>query len=1045
MFHPILLPVLPLLALLTLPSLSLQAQDAADTSKKIVEAYDNNRFEEAAKLAQAFIQATPQSPNLPSAYLLLARSQYNLTQWAPSIATYTKLLTLSKEKDVVEESAYYIIQAYSAQSSASPEKSAERTKSLTEALSRIPTFLKDYPESKSRGEIRLLQARLHIQESNFAEASKDLDAARTEDKEKELLEEIDYLQGYAEAQRARQLLADFKKSEGEAALARAAQIYSRIANGPNPALALEANLQLASIDLSAGRLPEAMIRLRAIPGRDELISLLEAKLAPLRAEITGQGTPAPEKLRRVQKAQQKIEEVRNRPDLSGQALFQLGQAFLQSRKYDEARLVFRQVVQYGPPDIAPTAEQQVILTFALQGRTSDADRLVADYQKKYPDQKGVAGLVDYLVGYALLDDAQYADAIKRLKSAQEKGVDPRYADEIPRFIASAYQKNGQGAEAIKYYESFLADVKAGKIKVSDESKEQTQLAYASALISEKKIPEGIAQLTQLISSATTPAIQEDASLRLAYALRASKKLPEAAAAFAKFASTYPKSANLGNALLARGDTLLEDKKAEEALAAWKSTATQLSGSPAGLDAYERIWRAYAKEKKKDLMLAAQEDQFRAYAKDPRNIAAYLARGASFAEEKDESQAIQAYRRAFELFKELFPDPKVSPPPVAISDLAYSALEKSSDLELASAKALGNYASLADDGKKKWKESIQRSIDFLRQSILGISSAKVSPVLSKLVSLSLFRFQSGEAPVEDCLQPFRDLAGQASSQPGLVAQILFAQASVPFEAGQSTLALRLYQEAYKQSLATKVSLDWKDLQRFANALLAAGQGEEARPVFERIRKEFPAKVGTKDPRQYAQAAALFGLGQIDFQANRKAEAEKFFAELTRDYPWSDKVQEANYLRAQALAEAGKFDGTKKEPAAFELWTGIIESSNASNEMKAKSMLAFGGALESLAAKKLSSPVLDQGVGKPPLDPLDLAVSYYQKIDLYYDNLPELSGQGLLRAAKIRRSQGKNDESRKLVTSLLSKYPTSSVTTQASELLQSLPAASAPAAP
>ena len=158
MFHPILLPVLPLLALLILPSLSLQAQDAADTSKKIVEAYDNNRFEEAAKLAQAFIQATPQSPNLPSAYLLLARSQYNLTQWAPSIAAYTKLLTLSKERDVVEESAYYIIQAYSAQSSASPEKSAERNKSLTEALSRIPAFLKDYPESKSRGEIRLLQA-----------------------------------------------------------------------------------------------------------------------------------------------------------------------------------------------------------------------------------------------------------------------------------------------------------------------------------------------------------------------------------------------------------------------------------------------------------------------------------------------------------------------------------------------------------------------------------------------------------------------------------------------------------------------------------------------------------------------------------------------------------------------------------------------------------------------------------------------------------------------------------------------------------------------
>jgi outer membrane protein assembly factor BamD (BamD/ComL family) len=1037
--------LLTLSLLLLLPALPLHAEDAADATKRIVEAYDNSRFEEAAKLAQAFIQSFPQSPNLSSAYLLLARSQYNLSQWTPAITAYRKLQTLSKEKDVLEEASYYILQSLVAQGNASPEKSAERKKNLSEALTLIAAFPKEFPDSKSLAEIRLLQARIHIQEGAFAEASQDLDAARTADKEKELAEDIDYLQGYAEAQRARQLLADFKKADGEAALARAGQIYARIANGTNPALALEANLQLASLDLAAGRIPEGITRLRAIPGKEELISLLEAKLAPLRAEITGQGTPSPEKLRRVQKAQQKIEEVRNRPDLSGQALLQLGQSYLQTRGYDEGRIVFRQVARFGSPDLVPTAEQQIILTYALQGRTSDADRLVAEYQKKYPDQKGVAGLVDYLVGFALLEEGKYEDSIKRLKAAQGKGVDPRYADEIPRFIASAYQKNGQGAEAIKYYESFLSDVKAGKIKVSDESKEQTQLAYASTLISEKKFPEGVTQFTQLSTSATTPSIREDASLRLAYALRSSKKLSEAAAAFAKFATDYPKSSNLGNALLIRGDTLLEDKKPEEAMAAWKTTATQLTGAPAGLDAYERIWRFYAKDKKKDLMLAAQEDQFRAYPKDPRNIGAYLARGASFADEKDESQAIQAYRRAFELFKELFPDPKVSPPPVAISDLAYSALEKSSDLELASAKALGNYASLADDGKKKWKDSIQRSIDFLRQSILGISTAKVSPVLSKLVSLSLYRFQSGEAPVEECLQPFRDLAGEASAQPGLVAQILFAQASVPFEAGQTTLALRLYQEAYKQSLATKVSLDWRDLQRFANALLAAGQGEEARPVFERIRKEFPAKVGTKDPRQHAQAAALFGLGQIDFQANRKAEAEKYFAELTRDYPWSDKVQEAYYLRAQALAEAGKYDGTKKDPAAFELWIGIIESGTATNEMKAKSMLAFGQALESLAAKKLSSPQLEQAVGKPPLDPLDLAVSYYQKIDLYYDNLPELSGQGLLRAAKIRRAQQKNDDARKIVTSLLCKYPTSSVTSEASELLQSLPAASAAPAP
>ena len=120
--------------------------------------------------------------------------------------------SVSKEKDVLEEAAYYIIQSLAAQAGAAPEKSAERKKSTAETLTLITAFPKEFPESKSLGEIRLLQARLHIQEGAFAEASQDLDAARTSDKEKELTEDIDYLQAYAEAQRARQLLADFKKN-----------------------------------------------------------------------------------------------------------------------------------------------------------------------------------------------------------------------------------------------------------------------------------------------------------------------------------------------------------------------------------------------------------------------------------------------------------------------------------------------------------------------------------------------------------------------------------------------------------------------------------------------------------------------------------------------------------------------------------------------------------------------------------------------------------------------------------------------------------------
>ena len=78
-------------ALLAISLSPLSAQEGAEAAKKIVEAYDNQRYDEVVKLSEAFIKATPQSLNISSAYLLLARSQYNIYQWAPAVAAYRKV------------------------------------------------------------------------------------------------------------------------------------------------------------------------------------------------------------------------------------------------------------------------------------------------------------------------------------------------------------------------------------------------------------------------------------------------------------------------------------------------------------------------------------------------------------------------------------------------------------------------------------------------------------------------------------------------------------------------------------------------------------------------------------------------------------------------------------------------------------------------------------------------------------------------------------------------------------------------------------------
>jgi len=581
------------------------AQDAAEAAKKILEAYNAGKYEESAKLAADFIKANSQSPNLPSAYLLQARSLYNLSKWPEAIAAYGKVASTATEQDVKEEAAYFIAQCAASQADAAPDKSAERKKGLEDAIQKIAAFLKDHPESSSRAEAFLLQSRLNLLLGKYAESSQALDEARKADKDKAYADDIDYMQAFAEARRADELLADFKKTEAEAALARAGQIYSKLASSGSPALAAEATLQLAGLDLASRRYEEAIARLRTVPGKDELIAKLEANLAPLRAEVARDTTPSPEKLKKIQREQKKIEEVRSRPDFAAQALLQLGTAFRLTRRYDEARLVFRHVARYGGKDLAGPAEQQIILTYALQGRTGEADKKLEEYRQKYPDQKGIAGLVDYLVGRALLEDGKTDEAIKRLESAQEKAAGERFADEIPRFIASAYQKAGKGEEALKFYDKFLSEVKAGKRKVSDESLESTQLLYAGTLIKEKKVPEGVAKLKELITSAKTASIKEDAELQLGYALRTAQQPAEAAEVFAKFVTTYPESENLGAALLARGDALVEAKKTEEAVAAWKDVIAKRKDSPVAVEASERIWRMYLREKKNDLMLAAQ--------------------------------------------------------------------------------------------------------------------------------------------------------------------------------------------------------------------------------------------------------------------------------------------------------------------------------------------------------------------------------------------------------------------------------------------------------
>ena len=105
-----------------------------DLTKKICEAYEAGRFEETIKLGNEFIQISPNSPNLPSAYLLIARSQYNLGKWTEAIDAYRKAQATSTDNDVKEEASNFILKATTAQAKTASKTAPEQNNTVSTSL-----------------------------------------------------------------------------------------------------------------------------------------------------------------------------------------------------------------------------------------------------------------------------------------------------------------------------------------------------------------------------------------------------------------------------------------------------------------------------------------------------------------------------------------------------------------------------------------------------------------------------------------------------------------------------------------------------------------------------------------------------------------------------------------------------------------------------------------------------------------------------------------------------------------------------------------------
>jgi TolA-binding protein len=358
-------------------------------------------------------------------------------------------------------------------------------------------------------------------------------------------------------------------------------------------------------------------------------------------------------------------------------------------------------------------------------------------------------------------------------------------------------------------------------------------------------------------------------------------------------------------------------------------------------------------------------------------------------------------------------------------MAAAALYKTAELWRQLAVSQGQYASLDAGQKADWSKSVTASIA-AAESVIGKfpDSDQVGQALNILLEDQQMLVDAQIKQPGDTDQYFHDLAGKFATNPALQSRILFTLGTFTYQKAPDA-GLAAMRAAYNPTMKYAPS----DLDLYGKALLDRALADDAFAVYQKIAADYPLPAGTTPGQatpaiQEAQATALFGMATVLQKQNKVDAAGKLYAQLKASYPWSPRVAEANFGIAQSLADQQKFDDASK------LLVPIVSSRTATAALRARAFLLIG---DIQAAKGNTAAAIDS----------------YMKTAVFFSGVPDAAAEGLWRGAQMLVRQAaalteqstpkKSEQIAKAVTALkniISKYPNSTLVTQAEELLRTL---------
>jgi TolA-binding protein len=577
---------------------------------------------------------------------------------------------------------------------------------------------------------------------------------------------------------------------------------------------------------------------------------------------------------------------------------------------------------------------------------ADLKGVISRYQKEFPKGRN-AESVDFLSGVVLLqkDDFGGAEAIfTRMVKAYPKG---QKASETLFLLANTRFAAGRHAEALGAYEEYLK--KFPQESFAEEARYRLALCHFFMGEYAKAHP----ALEAYVKEVPGSPFLADARYRIAVCYQAAGEYAGVVQRCAQWNRDFPENALQAEVHALHGDALAAQDRREDAAAAYEKAVQSNPGEQVLGYALMEANKQYQKMGRWDLSARLFREFLEKYPDHPAEITAVYWLSKSMARD---GKLEEAKQMLVEKISKTIADRSRDAVEQVITQLAQLCAKRPPPPVPASAPA--DAAPVTEvvpppvyDAAAEMRRQLEgiESKDLLSQARRYFAEAELARLTRKPAEAAQWLDKIADqipasalgaallAQMGDRLLQRREVAKARAAYeelqkafPGseLLDYAYNGRGQLELLAGNPKEALRWFQDAVEKAGAVSKLKD-VTLGR-AKALLALGNGEEAKPIFEQV-------AGTREWRGEVTAEAVFYLGEVAFLKQDYTAAVQFFQRVFVAYQRYPSVVARAYLRAadcfEKLGEPEKALAHLREMVAREKLAGLPEVEQGRKRMEA----------------------------------------------------------------------------------------------------------------